>query len=86
MVRCWGNAALYSISPLHIYGSSRIMVAPSHPPSLVYSALNGRVEDARNEEGLDVRRVDVELLRNEFDVDAGVRLYQLYENLRIKWQ
>ena len=60
------------------YGSSFSLT------NLVYSALNGRVEDARDEEGLDIRRVDVELLRDEFDVDAGVRLYQLDENLRRK--
>lgn len=41
---------------------------------LVYSALNGVVEDAGHEERLDVARLHVQLARNEADLDPGVGL------------
>ena len=50
---------------------------------LVNPATDGVVQDARDKEALDVARLDVELSRDELDLDPGVRLDQLDQHLEI---
>ena len=48
---------------------------------LVDSAVNCGVQDAWDEQWLDVWRLDVELAGNEADFDASVRFDELDQNL-----
>ena len=48
---------------------------------LVDPAVDGAVQDAADQKTLHVSGVDVELPRYELDIDASVRLDELYENL-----
>ena len=60
----------------------------SHSPvsHLIDPAVDGGVEDAGHEEGLHVRALDVQLARDELDLDAGVGLDQLDQHLVEKGQ
>ena len=53
---------------------------------LVDPAVDGVVEDAGDEQALHVRALDVQLARDELDLDPRVRLDQLDQHLRSNWQ
>ena len=54
-----------------------------HILHLVNPATDGVVQDAGDEEALDVARLNVKLPRDELDLDPGVRLDQLDQHLEM---